>query len=621
MAKNYRYPGSRSFEEKDAPLFFGREEEKRDLFNLIHVEKIVSVFSRSGIGKTSLILAGLLPMLENTSFSPILIRFNDLKYSPLEQFRLQYGEKMKEKIDESLTIWEIVKQYTPIKQGKVAQPLLILDQFEELFTLHSAEKRQPFLDEFADLGNGRIPNVVKQRIRNAIVNNSSISDTELVEMERQPRINIIIAIRSDFLHFLDDVSKQVPNVLRTRIQLAALKPEQATEAILNPASLSSPDYECPTFKFDEAAIKNILTHLQNSRQEIESFQLQILCRFIEEKRIKEKTTIAVTSDFYGGKTGIQTVLNNFYHSRIAELRKDTQAIARKMIEEELITESERRRSVDENDLIRKYALPLAVLNTLVEGRLLRKEPRLDSFYYEISHDTLVQPILISYKSRKAAEEATQQAAELARLKVEKEKQAAALAEEKRRADEQAELKEKAEQAQIEAQKAQYKAEQAQKRATLFAWGAGVLAVLAVVVGIWAWNSANEAERQREVADSTKYEAIEAQKKESISAKNAKAAQKRDSISRVNAEDEKCKAEEAAYYAAKSDTNAQRSAKQALIEKNRAEESLKKFHQAAYDAMKNKVKAYESIGDAAIANQQQKLVEYYYQQNKQYISKK
>lgn len=590
MTNNYRYPGSRPFEQKDASLFFGRNKETEELYNLVNVEKIVSVFARSGIGKTSLIQAGLLPKLEATAFYPIFIRFNDLTQSPLAQFRQQYSKAISAQLSEEVTIWEAVKQHSIYKAGKPAQPLLILDQFEELFTLYGPQNRKSFIDEFADLANGRIPDSVQQHIRHAILNDDDIPDSELAEMERPPLVSIIIAIRSDFLHLLDEVSKQIPNILRTRVQLAPLKQEQAKEAILRPAALQNAEYECPAFEFETQAIQDILTHLQNNRQEIESFQLQILCRYIEEKRIKEQTQTPVHTAFYGGQQGIQSVLNNFYNNKIAALPDTQQPLARKMIEEGLITESERRRSAEENDLIKQYSLNIDTLNRLVESRLLRKEPRLDSYYYEISHDTLVQPILISYKSRKATEEAAQQAAELAKLKAEQEKQAAALAEEKRRADEQAELRRKA--------------EQAQRRATLFAWGAGVLAIVAVIVGIWAWNSADKATKAEKVA-------IKAQMKADSSAMIAIQAQKSDSIARV-------KADSSAKVAEQQKQNAENNAIEAEQQKKAAEENLCIFHDAQYKSMQKKIAAYHSINEKEAAQQQEKAVQIYYQQYKQYL---
>lgn len=284
------------------------------------------------------------------------------------------------------------------------------------------------------------------------------------------------------------------------------------------------------------------------------------------------------------------MLNNFYNNKIAEIAENKQLFARKMIEEGLITESERRRSAEENDLIKQYSLDIDTLNRLVESRLLRKEPRLDSHYYEISHDTLVQPILISYKSRKAEEDAAHQAQELARLKAEQAKQEAALAEEKRRADEQERLR---------------------KRATLFAWGAGILAVVALIAGGIAKNKMEAAEKATETAKNDNINRVLKEKEAIRYAKEAEIAK----------DEAVCAKEEQIIKDNIAKSQIEEKVKQALAEKKRAEESLKAFHEAEYKALKNKVKAYESIGDTGIANQQKKLAEYYYKQHQKYISEK
>ena len=59
----YRFPGLRAFEETDAAIFNGRSKEKQTLFDLIMVERSVLLFAKSGAGKTSLLRAGIAPML------------------------------------------------------------------------------------------------------------------------------------------------------------------------------------------------------------------------------------------------------------------------------------------------------------------------------------------------------------------------------------------------------------------------------------------------------------------------------------------------------------------------------------------------------------------------------
>ena len=85
--KNYRYPGVRPFNQEDRPLFFGRDKVIDTLVSRIKTEKTLFIYSRSGIGKTSLLNAGLLPVLsqdENNEIAEIIrfYNFNEKDVSP-----------------------------------------------------------------------------------------------------------------------------------------------------------------------------------------------------------------------------------------------------------------------------------------------------------------------------------------------------------------------------------------------------------------------------------------------------------------------------------------------------------------------------------------------------------
>jgi len=61
------YPGLRTFERGDRHYFFGRERESYALYRLLDRNSFVTVVGNSGSGKSSLVRAGLLPLLEDES--------------------------------------------------------------------------------------------------------------------------------------------------------------------------------------------------------------------------------------------------------------------------------------------------------------------------------------------------------------------------------------------------------------------------------------------------------------------------------------------------------------------------------------------------------------------------
>jgi hypothetical protein len=72
------YPGIFSFEREDAAIFFGRDEETRDVIERLEARRVqggkrfLCILGASGGGKSSLLKAGVLPQLERTGFLELL---------------------------------------------------------------------------------------------------------------------------------------------------------------------------------------------------------------------------------------------------------------------------------------------------------------------------------------------------------------------------------------------------------------------------------------------------------------------------------------------------------------------------------------------------------------------
>ena len=480
MNQEFRYPGLASFTTEQRDLFFGRKRETRELFHLLSVEKTVVLFSKSGLGKTSLLNAGVIPLLAENRIWPVPIRFGTDVIAPEEHFQLQFEDafwkfkredKQEAQLD-SQSFWEQIKKSPFQRDGETWTPLLIFDQFEELFTLYpQPERRARFVQELADLIQERLP----ERLREALfeqLDAGKISPAAIAEAEKAPPLKIVFSIRSDMLHFMDELSEQIPYILRSRYQLFGLGEEQAREAIVQPAALPNVPSDRVTqshpvtmtrrfasepFGYTEEALHEIIGTLTKNR-EVESFQLQAVCQALEEKVLALNPTpdpsperrgaatssvehavdsegitvlstspllsgegsgvgLLITPSFYGGTEGIARILEESYQRRLDSLEKPEWVVpAARLLEDALVNENGRRRSVDVADLLARTGVTPDLLDALERQRLVRKEPRLDSFYYEISHDTLLAPIVKSRRAREAEEEKARAAAELAEQK-------------------------------------------------------------------------------------------------------------------------------------------------------------------------------------------------------------
>jgi len=410
---NYRYPGSHPFQDKsiDRKLFFGRDHEKQVLLHKILSEDLVLLFAKSGIGKTSLLNAGVLKQLRRRDFLPFMIRFNNPAIEPTEMVyqgirNIVAAHEVEYIVGKEKTLWQYFKTAEFWSSSDILMtPILIFDQFEELFTLYPADKRKDFIKQLADLIRGTLPEDLGET-----------EDTPVLSLysENPPNLKIVISIREDFLGELEGFSGEIPSILQNRYRLLPLTRKQAKKAIENPAGLEGEEFGTGTFRYEENAVDDILDYLCKRKikkeivvaDEVEPSQLQLLCQYVEslvleKSRKDEKKQIIIKTSDLGGEAGMLKILQSFYDNQVKRLGfglKRKQKI-RKLFEKGLISITDRRISLEEEQIEQNYNISKELLAKLVNNRLLRSEPRVGSVYYELSHDTLIQPIRESQRER------------------------------------------------------------------------------------------------------------------------------------------------------------------------------------------------------------------------------
>ncbi|MBD3887006.1 CHAT domain-containing protein [Phormidium tenue FACHB-886] len=158
------YRGLFAFQEEDADLFFGREQFTQQLTQAVQSKALVAVIGASGSGKSSLVLAGLVPELHQHSlaqhqiitFRPGNNPFQALaeELSPLLKSSfspnsiLQLEDELRNTVN---GITQIVNHITTSISTEGNQKLiLIADQFEELYTQTPEVDCQLFLDQLLE---------------------------------------------------------------------------------------------------------------------------------------------------------------------------------------------------------------------------------------------------------------------------------------------------------------------------------------------------------------------------------------------------------------------------------------------------------------------------------------
>lgn len=135
-------------------LFFGRNAYKNMLMELIRKNKVSILFGESGVGKTSLLYAGLVPYLHNISMFPVFIQFWNEEYRTVEEVFFEYIhltcreydiEISNNNSDEiSLAHFLEDSEFVDSKTKSKLRPLIILDQFERYSQFSDCFKKMLF---------------------------------------------------------------------------------------------------------------------------------------------------------------------------------------------------------------------------------------------------------------------------------------------------------------------------------------------------------------------------------------------------------------------------------------------------------------------------------------------
>jgi hypothetical protein len=403
--------GLASFTEESRPYFFGREGEVAELARRVQRKLLTVLFGQSGLGKTSILRAGLVPRLRGQGYCPVYVRIDYGRDapSPAEQIKQaifrtarRSGEWTQVGVAAAgETLWEFLHHRDDVlkdESGATLIPLLIFDQFEEIFTLGQGDdfgraRAKDFIEDLADLVENRPPRSFEARL------DADDSAAESFDFARSD-YRVLIALREDYLAPLESVKGVMPSVTQNRVRLAPMTGVQALEAVTGPGgSLVSAEVA--------EAIVRFIAGSELANAEVEPSLLSLICRELNEAR-RAQGRKEISIDLLEGSRG--AILENFYERALA----DQPVAVRRVIEDDLLTESGFRDNVAEETMQARLAAAGAApdaLAVLVNRRLLRIEERLDVRRVELTHDVLCDVVKGSRDVRKEREarEATERA--------------------------------------------------------------------------------------------------------------------------------------------------------------------------------------------------------------------
>ncbi len=385
------YVGPRPFEPDDADLFFGREGEVRELLSHVVANRIVLFYAASGAGKTSLLNAGVIPLLEREEQFETLPTARFRRLTPDEA---ESGETLNVYVAATLLNWtsKTNGQPTPVrlKEFLKARPRgedsrgrryprgVFFDQFEELFTVYPEhwEQRTDLFDQLAEA------------------------------LEDDPHLHVVLALREDYLAHLDSYLDLLPRVTRFRLErlghdaalCATTRPLEATGRHFAPGVADKLVADLRALRVDTGRGDSI----DVQGEFVEPVHLQVVCHNLWSAL---PPGVDVIDEHHLERFGdVDEVLSRYYSEAVVAAAAAAgigEAELRRKLEVGFITPIGTRDSqfFGPTETAR---IPNAAIQELERQHLLRGEEKGLARRLELTHDRLIEPIRQSNDLYRAA---------------------------------------------------------------------------------------------------------------------------------------------------------------------------------------------------------------------------
>ena len=347
------YRGLQAFESKHRALFFGRAQEIRAVLARLRADALVVVAGDSGVGKSSLCRAGVVPQVEEGNVDPGR-QWASATMTPGRYPRQTLVTTLATLFDMSEETMSALIDSGPDefvrglrKQlGDARGRLLMIDQFEELATLGATDEVAVVAPLLARIASGL------------------------------PGLRVLATVRGDFLTRVAQLPGIGDELARAIYFLRPLSREGAREAIVGPARVKGVNFE------SEALIQELVDAGSQGSLPLLQFALAELWEIRDQNA---NIISAVDIKKIGGVTG---ALARHADAAMAELIPEQRIQARRVLMR-LVTVDDTRAVRTEEELTAGSGAAAAALKALVKARLVVVREVNDQAVYEIAHEALL----------------------------------------------------------------------------------------------------------------------------------------------------------------------------------------------------------------------------------------
>ena len=431
MADN-TFLGLQPYTEDDAYRFKGRTEESQELFRLIVRNDFTVCYAESGEGKTSLLNAGVFPLLRENMYFPIAITFtsDDYKVTPdsfdtiidrcIKDSIADYNEKNKgvnveyllcstdfQGLDCQIDLqrelskysWWKLRNYKPQTMGLTFTPVFVFDQFEEVFNLPgSIVWTKKFFDWLEDVSSDSCPDVIVEKVRKIIGDKAAFPT-----IKEEKGFKAVFSLRKEFIGELDYWGMQthfIPALKNNRYCLKALTYEGAKKVMTQQERFMEDKVEQVLHYF----VKNYSREPEKTIEErlpvIPALLLSVVCVSWE----KDVEFFAGVNQSDIGNS-LNKILERFYNETIStivdKITKQHRTISSASIRKEIDSvmsalvdaNGKRIRTKTTSSVLTQIGFDKKYKRALSDGRIIRIIKIEGEDYVEIVHDSLCEVIV------------------------------------------------------------------------------------------------------------------------------------------------------------------------------------------------------------------------------------
>ncbi len=349
------YRGLSPFEAEHRALFFGRSAEARAVVDRLREHALAVITGDSGVGKSSLCRASVLPLVENAAllddrrYRPIMLLPGKRPYTALvtalaAAFSLDEAAIRAEASTDPDSLGRALRRALGREHGA----LLFIDQAEELTTIADATEARWFAEAVARLPSG------------------------------PAGVRVLIAVRGDFFTRLAALPGLGEELARALYLLRPLSPEGVHAAIIGPAAQQGIEFDPPS----------LVTTLASAALDTSGGLplLQFALAELWESRKGAKTITPALLDALGGVEG---ALARHADHVLGALPPDARGATKRLLLT-LVTSDNTRARKTTSELDAGSPTLRAALEALVKGRLLVASEAEGETAYELAHEALIQ---------------------------------------------------------------------------------------------------------------------------------------------------------------------------------------------------------------------------------------